>query len=900
MRQIPVRTPVAAIILACILASFGGYVYFFRLKIISDRRVLVNPRLEANRSYQKYLTEFGDDKFLVLVLSSTLQEAAGALPALPDKSQRQAMKQAAARWAELLRQRSDLFPKILERIDWDALGPLALLYVPKQALDEMLLFINDKLPEIQTWSQNPTLDHLLSILSKYMQVDSLPGDSRRLPMLLGGLNQFFKWLQLELQQTGSNLKKPLDLKNELPSVFSNGAYDRDGFFFTNDGRLLTVFANIHADPNRQNQYAEGMQFAEQALRTALRTLPDSLNITGGLAGVPALEYEEMKTTRRDFTRSTLIALLGVTLLFAFGFGNLLRPALATLCLCLAIGMTFGFVYLFIGHLNLLAMVFTVILVALGIDFSIHFVTHYEQALNAGHSPAQAIEKTYHTIGSALWMGGLTTGVAFLSAYFTEFSGLSELGIIAGAGLLICLSCMILIYPAMLFLLDTRFPKIVKSFRLRSMAEILPLQVPFEQTPRNKLSLFLTAAILLVSAGYFFGQYDFDTNLLNLQALEGKAKKWQRLLLATDDRTNFAISLHPDRPSMEQTRAKLLVATEFVRRTESLYPAEEAQKRQLLQAIHKKLARVNISNSAEVSLFNVKRRLWNVRQTVRKYRQSSEKAKAALAELAGTVDGLYRTLNDLPAEVSLKRLQSLQSDLIQAVRTLLKEVLVYLDPPPLTLAQIPLSLRERFQGKDGSVALLIYPANNTWNRRELEEFVTRTRKIDPNIFGEIVALYENGRSLIRSFLYSATYALIAILILLLLWTRSMRSTLFSLLPLISSVGVLLGLMQWLPGKIYWNFANFFALPILIGIGVDSGIHLVRAWKQNSIDIYHGAAKAVLFSSLTTMIGFGILATSDHLGIGSLGLILFIGITLCLISSLTLLPAALNLFMKKGDN
>ncbi len=230
--------------------------------------------------------------------------------------------------------------------------------------------------------------------------------------------------------------------------------------------------------------------------------------------------------------------------------------------------------------------------------------------------------------------------------------------------------------------------------------------------------------------------------------------------------------------------------------------------------------------------------------------------------------------------------------------IIQELQKYLSPPPLTLERIPKPLKDRFLGKDSSLALLIYPAKNTWNRHNLKEFVEQARQIDKNIFGEIVALHENGRSLVSSFLHSATYSMLAILILLLVWTKSLRSTLFTILPLVTSVGLLLGIMNWSPLPLMWNFANFFALPILIGIGVDSGIHLVNAWQKNSPRVFNGAAKAVLFSSMTTMIGFGILATSDHLGVGSLGLILFIGISICLLASLTLLPAALSVFMKEG--
>ena len=114
-----------------------------------------------------------------------------------------------------------------------------------------------------------------------------------------------------------------------------------------------------------------------------------------------------------------------------------------------------------------------------------------------------------------------------------------------------------------------------------------------------------------------------------------------------------------------------------------------------------------------------------------------------------------------------------------------------------------------------------------------------------------------------------------------------------LHMLTSVGLLVGFMKWGPWPISWNFANFFAIPILIGIGVDNGIHLVCAWRDHRVETFQSAVKAVFFSSSTTMIGFGLLATSNHAGIASLGYILFVGISLCLIAALTILPVALTL-------
>ena len=397
----------------------------------------------------------------------------------------------------------------------------------------------------------------------------------------------------------------------------------------------------------------------------------------------------------------------------------------------------------------------------------------------------------------------------------------------------------------------------------------------------------------MTAGYVFGQYNFDTNLLNLQATDGNISRWQKLLFDIDDRSTFAISSFSNRAALEKTRRAFDERPALVRRTESAFPAAEAAKREIIAGLRQRFSGLTVGSNGNASLFKVKRQLWNMRSTIRKLRGANDAAKIALAKLGSNLDSLYRNLNNLPAKVAEEKLSQINNRLRTIYQQALDEIVNLLDPAEFALDRIPVAFKERFVGEDGSLALLIYPTKNTWDRKNLDEFVEQARTIDANIFGEIVALYENGRSLIRSFLQTAIYALAAIAVMTVIWFRSIRSTLLALTPLLTSVGLLVGFMKWGPWPISWNFANFFAIPILIGIGVDNGIHLVRAWRDHRVETFQSSVKAVFFSSATTMIGFGLLATSNHAGIASLGYILFVGISLCLIAALTILPAALTL-------
>jgi hypothetical protein len=292
--------------------------------------------------------------------------------------------------------------------------------------------------------------------------------------------------------------------------------------------------------------------------------------------------------------------------------------------------------------------------------------------------------------------------------------------------------------------------------------------------------------------------------------------------------------------------------------------------------------------------DVQRQLFRIRQTLRSYQQTSAAADSALAPLSDEVTALFRQIQAFPSSEGHARLGRLQQQIVQSVEDVLPRTRTLFCPPPFSMDHVPSYLRNRFVGRAGTYALRIYPSGNAWEESTLEPFIEQARSVDEAVFGQLVNFYESAQSMTRSFAQSALYSSLAIVVLLLLWTRSVRATVLSLLPLVAGLGVLLGVMEWTPYALEWNFANFFALPILIGVGVAAGVHLVQAWRTGKLNAFRGAVRAVVFSSLTTMIGFGLLSLSAHRGIRSLGIILLLGITLNLLACLALLPTALRTF------
>jgi predicted RND superfamily exporter protein len=218
--------------------------------------------------------------------------------------------------------------------------------------------------------------------------------------------------------------------------------------------------------------------------------------------------------------------------------------------------------------------------------------------------------------------------------------------------------------------------------------------------------------------------------------------------------------------------------------------------------------------------------------------------------------------------------------------------------PMRAEDLPLALRNRFIGVTGKYLLQVYPKEDVWQRNNQEQFVKELRTVDPNVTGTPVQLYEYTTLLKDSYQQAAWYALGAIAILVFIHFQSLVAVILALLP----VGIGALWMTGLMGEfgVLFNPANIMTLPLVIGIGVTNGIHILNRFAEERTPaiLAKSTGKAVLVSGLTTIAGFGSLILAKHQGIASLGFVMAVGVTTCMIAALTFLPALLNFLIRAG--
>jgi hypothetical protein len=217
--------------------------------------------------------------------------------------------------------------------------------------------------------------------------------------------------------------------------------------------------------------------------------------------------------------------------------------------------------------------------------------------------------------------------------------------------------------------------------------------------------------------------------------------------------------------------------------------------------------------------------------------------------------------------------------------------------PVTLGMVPEDIRAKYTSHavDGFL-MQIFPKENLYEREDLEIFQEVAARVHPNVTGLPQMFLKMNLETIREGKLAFFAAIGVILVVLLLDFRRPLVALMAFLPLLSGLALMMAVM-WLLGE-KLNYINLIAFPVIIGIGVDDGVHFFRRFIQEGKGglgrAVTSVGRAMLMTSLTTMIGFGSLMLYLMRGMASLGLALFVGVGMCLVVTFTLLPALAKVF------
>ena len=905
------------------------------LQFKTKRADLINPDAAFHRRWINYTESFGEASDMVVVVEANDPET---------------IKQVIDDLGARMQAEPDRFSHVLYKVEPGKLLEKGLQYLSPEQLDAGLGRLEYYRPVVQGRWDHIRLDALYSLLR--LQIKDRMQDSSD--------NNIEPVLQHAALLT-SSLQRFLADRNDFlspwPDVLPVDRQLRDR------ARQVTYFLNdrgtmgfLKAFPVQQSSGFDGPSASINRLRELVAAIERDYPIaTVTLPGIPVLENDEMRRSQADMLRASLISFAGVGLLLFVGFRGFRHPLMALLMLTAGMSWTFGYTTLAIGHLNILSISFAAILIGLGIDFAIHYLARYLQLRHEGYQLRPALQQTSAGVGIGIVTAALTTSLAFLCASLTNFLGVAELGIIAGGGILLCAVATFVVLPALVTLADDRIEpqKLPTPFQgdwLRRLTSRRPLAVTL-------CSLLLIGIVGGQAIEWKNGQprvrVNYDYNLLNLQAKGIESVEVQkRLFQQPRGSLLFAVSLADTPEQSRNLRAQFeqRPTVDHVEELGAWLPSQPQSEIQLrVQGFAAELARIDERPPKfdDLNPANVGQAMEEFYELVR---DDSQPAAVATARSINAFLDEFENLSVIQQTAFLNEFQHrMAAALLGQFQALRKAA----NAAPVTLADLPDELTSRFVSSQGKWLVQIYPKEQIWDFEPLERFVTDVRKVDPDVTGTPLQNYEASQQIMDSYQTAALYALMVISLVLLvdflgrdyglfallvpllvvavavgvlryqqmeintliiiatfaamaaaiaavLEHRSVRDTLLALFPPLGGGLLMFGILAIL--KVDLNPANLIVLPLVLGIGVDDGVHVIHDFRsqRRRYRTSPSTINAIVLTSLTSMIGFGSMMIAAHRGLYSLGLVLVVGVGGCLFVSLVSLPAILTLISNRQQS
>ena len=586
-------------------------------------------------------------------------------------------------------------------------------------------------------------------------------------------------------------------------------------------------------------------------------------------------------------------MVGMVLYFAMRTGGLIVNVLV--CLTMGLLLTAAFATAVVGHLNLISIAFAVLYIGLGADFAIHFLLRYREVLEGGSPPDQAIQVSGGDAGAALTACTITNAIGFYAFMPTDYSGVAELGIISGTGMIISLLVTLTIGPALLRCLPQR--------RFRKSTPKSPVGKVLELSLRWHKATYAATAVASVAAFAILPQVRFDYNLLNMQDPRGDAvQAFRELLAKAEDSPWHSIVLANERTEAERLAENLARLPEVskVVTINDFVPSEQDEKLLLIEDMALTTGPITISTKAESAAGDItarQRALDKLATALNQFikahpnhaaTEAAGKLKLSLANLLALVD---KAGTD---EQKGKLLSSVEEDLLLTLPIALQSLQLATEAAPFGEDDLPADLVNRWHSHNGEYRVAVYPAKDLNDNDELRRFVMAVQELAPNATGAPMVSLEAGEAVVKAFVQAFLLALVGIVVILLILLRSLKYTILVLLPLLLSSLFTASFTVLL--DVPFNFANIIALPLLLGLGIDSSLHMVHRSLNNEmvseVLVHTSTARAIFYSALTALVDFASLMFSSHQGTASMGIMLTVGLAFTLVCTLAVLPVLLR--------
>lgn len=867
--------------LALLFAALSVIYTKRNMEFLTSRDELMPKNAPFQMDYQAYRREFGDQEEIVAVIESDDAE--------------KTTRAADALYQRLSRE-TGLFRDVFYPGGLPFFRKNGLLFMPLEDLKRLRHNLTMAAPVLKDLAASPSVQTLFTSLTGQIDAYLASGDPKTLESLTFMLTTLDKGF------------KAFDGKGSALTMdsFLKGVGDGTPSALENAGKQQVITMR----PVKNEGSFLASEKPIKAARTAIAEIlkrPEFKGVTAGLTGVPVLEYEEMSTSQRDIGIATILSLSLTVILLLFAFRGLLNVISAMVSLLVGICLSFGFATAAVGHLNILSMVFAIMLIGLGIEYGIQVVLRYQEEVRGGRPGVKAIETSLSANIRSIVMAAATVAMAFVTFAFTDFKGIAELGIIAAGGIVICVITTFTVLPAMLILLE-RFRKPQHGRISAGQAPTDPAEKPFFRALfANPRTVFSVTMLLSFACLYPALTMRFDYNLLNLQAKGLQSVEYAYKLMRSKENSGYfavVMARNADEAKALTSRLEKLPSVDHVVSLPALVPDQQEAKLAELAGIRQVMADVRpVPYEENLRVMELPRVFETFRDRVAKLKTALEARKADEAKpigaFLGTLDGFFATLEKEKDKNALGMLRDFQGGMFAELPSKLAMMKESLEASPVTEADVPAELRQRFVGKSGVLLLQVAPKKEVFDREPLQEFVTQVRSVVPHATGEPIMVYESLTILRDAYLKAFAYAFLGIAVILLINFKSLRFASIGALPLGAGLLLMVGGMR-LAG-ISFNSANVIVLPLILGVGIDSAIYIINRYRQGNETpgqvVTRSAGIGVFLNALTILFSFGALMVAHHQGVFSIGAVMSLGMAASVAVFLVFLPALLSLWGKR---
>jgi hopanoid biosynthesis associated RND transporter like protein HpnN len=617
---------------------------------------------------------------------------------------------------------------------------------------------------------------------------------------------------------------------------------------------------------------------------ALGLTPDH-GVKVRLTGPVAMADEEFATVADGALLNVLLTAAAVLLIlwFALRSARVIFAVMLSLFAGLVITAALGLAM--VGALNLISVAFAVLFVGIGVDFGIQFAVRYRAERHRNNDLNIALGNAAKRIAKPLSLAAAATAAGFYAFLPTAYLGVSELGLIAGTGMIVAFFASITMVPALLTLL--RAPAEPEAIGYRSLAPVDRFMAKY------RIPILIGTLIVVLAGLPLLTKLKFDFNPLNLRSAKVESVATLLELMKNTETSPNAINILAPTLVDAKSLATRLDALPEVSDTvtlQSFVPEKQEEKLAIIGDAASLLdPTLDVAETAAAPTDEETRQALEDAAKAYGDMKGDDAEKAEAAKMAQSLQAL--------ADATPERRSAVEKALLSGLKLRLEQIRASLKAEPVSLDSLPPELKQDWIAKDGRARIEVRPSGDPNDNANMERFADAVLKVAPEATGTPILIQESAKTIVQAFMQAAALALISITLILAFVLKRASDVLVTLVPLLLAAVVTLELtvLFGLP----LNFANIIALPLLLGVGVAFKIYYVLAWREGETSLLASPlTRAVLFSAATTATAFASLWLSNHPGTSSMGKLLSLALLTTLVAAVLFQPILMGPPRKNG--